>query len=135
VRTGYGLIQVAQAVETALRSYLWPIPPGGPDQTGWPLGRNVRSLELEVIVSQVPGVVEVNGLNLFQPLASGGYQQLGIDASGKSTLTLKSWQLPEVLEVVVAAGADGSGIATPTGLTPPAPPDPAVAVPIVQSVC
>ena len=135
VKTGYGLLQVSKAVETALRSYLWPISPGGADNTGWPLGRNVRSLELEVIVSQVPGVIEVNGLNLFTPLSAGGYQQLATDASGKSELTLKSWQLPEVLDVTVAAGADGSGIAVPTNLTPPPETDTTVAVPIVPNVC
>jgi predicted phage baseplate assembly protein len=134
VKTGYGLLQVSQAVETALRSYLWPIPPGGSDNTGWPLGRNVRSLELEVIVSQVPGVIEVNGLNLFQPLGAGGYQLL-TSASGKPDLVLKSWQLPEVLEVTVAAGADGSGIQAPTSLTPPPETDTSVAVPVVPPVC
>jgi predicted phage baseplate assembly protein len=134
VKTGYPLLQVSQAVETALRTYLWPIPPGGPDSSGWPLGRHVRSLELEVIVSQVPGVIEVNGLDLFQPLASGSYQQLPTDPSGKSTLTLSSWELPEVLAVTVAAGPDGSGIAVPP-IVPPVETDPAVAVPIVPSVC
>jgi predicted phage baseplate assembly protein len=139
VRTGYGLLQVSQAVETALRTYLWPIPGpipvDGASNIPWPLGRGVRSFELEVIVSQVAGVVEVNGLNLFQPLPSGAYQQLTPDASGKSELDLDSWQLPEVLEVVVMAGADGSGIAVPTSLTPPPETDPTVAVPIVPSVC
>lgn len=135
VKTGYGLLQVSQAVETALRSYLWPIAPGGPGNTGWPLGRGVRSLELEVIVSQVPGVIEVNGLNLFQPLAAGGYQQLTTDASGKSEFTLQSWQLPEVLEVIVSAGPDGSGIQAPTSLTPAPETDTTVAVPIVPTVC
>jgi predicted phage baseplate assembly protein len=135
VKTGFGLLQVSQAVETALRSYLWPIPPGGSDNTGWPLGRGVRSLELEVIVSQVPGVIEVNGLNLFQPLSAGGYQQLTTDASGKSELVLESWQLPEVLEVMVAAGEDGSGIPVPTSLTPQPETDTTVAVPVVPSVC
>jgi hypothetical protein len=135
VKTGFGLLQVSQAVETALRSYLWPIPPGGSDNTGWPLGRGVRSLELEVIVSQVPGVIEVNGLNLFQPLSAGGYQQLTTDASGKSELVLQSWQLPEVLEVMVAAGEDGSGISVPTSLTPQPETDTTVAVPVVPSVC
>jgi hypothetical protein len=135
VKTGYGLLQVSQAVEAALRSYLWPIAPGGMDNTGWPLGRGVRSLELEVVVSQVPGVIEVNGLNLFQSLASGGYQQLTTDASGKSELTLESWQLPEVLDVIVMAGPDGSGIAVPTSLTPAPETDTTVAVPIVPTVC
>ncbi len=135
VKTGHGLLQVAQAVETALRSYLWPIPPGGSDNTGWPLGRVVRSLELEVIVSQVPGVIEVNGLNLFKPLGGGVYQQLPTDATGKSELTLESWQLPEVLEVTVAADTDGSGVPVPTTLTPPPETDPTVAVPVVPKVC
>ena len=135
VKTGFGLLQVSQAVETALRSYLWPLAPGGTGSTGWPLGRNVRSLELEVIVSQVPGVIEVNGLNLFQKLASGAYQQLATDASGKSELVLKSWQLPEVLDVTVAAGPDGSGITAPNSLTPAPETDTTVAVPVVPNVC
>jgi hypothetical protein len=134
VKTGYQLLQVSQAVETALRSYLWPLAPGGPDSSGWPLGRHVRSLELEVIVSQVPGVIEVNGLDLFIPLTGGGYQQLPTDASGKSTLEMSSWQLPEVLDVVVAAGPDGSGIGIPP-MVPAVEMDPTVAVPIVPSVC
>jgi len=135
VRTGFGQLQVSQAVETALRSYLWPITPGGSDNQGWPLGRKIRSLELEVIVSQVPGVVEVNGLNLFTPSAAGGYQQIKTDPTGKSKLDLESWQLPEVLEVSVAAGTDGSGIQPATDLSPQPPPDPAVAVPMVAKVC
>jgi Baseplate J-like protein len=135
VKSGYGLLQVSQAVENALRSYLWPLAPGGTDNTGWPLGRLVRSLELEVIVSQVAGVIEVNGLNLFQSLTAGGYQQLPTDAGGRSELTLKSWQLPEVLDVMVAAGEDGSGIAVPTTLTPQPPTDNSVAVPVVPQVC
>ena len=135
VKTGYGLLQVSQAVETALRSYLWPIPPGGTDNTGWPLGRGVRRLELEVIVSQVAGVSQVNGLNLFQPLSTGGYQLLTLDATGKGELGLQSWQLPEVLEVTVVAGEDGSNVQAPTSLTPPPETDTSVAVPVVPSIC
>jgi len=135
VRTGFGQLQVSQAVETALRSYLWPTNPGGSDNQGWPLGRKIRSLELEVIASQVAGVVEVNGLNLFTPLASGGYQQVQADVSGKSELDLKSWQLPEVLQVVVVAGPDGSGVQPSTELNPQPAPDPTVAVPLVPKVC
>lgn len=135
VRTGFGLLQVSQAVETALRSYLWPIPPGGSDNLGWPLGRRVRSLELEVIVSQVPGVVDIGGLFLFKPMSAGGYQLIATDAGGKSELDIMSWQLPEVLEVSVVAGPDGSGVQAPNQLTPQPPPDPTVAVPVVPKVC
>jgi hypothetical protein len=85
-------------------------------------------------VSQVPGVIEVDGLELFIPLSAGGYQQLPTDASGKSTLTLDTWQLPEVLAVVVAAGPDGNQVDVPP-LTAPVESDPTVAVPIVPTVC
>ena len=135
VQTGFGLMQVQQAVELALRNYLWPLAPGGIQKTGWTLGRHVRSLELEVIVSQVPGVVEVNGITLFQPMAAGGYQAIAGAGSAAPELTLQSWQLPELLDVVVVAGPDGSGIAVPTSLEPPPETDPAVAVPIVKQVC
>jgi len=140
VKTGYGLLAVSQAVETALRSYLWPLPlangtGGGPDATGWPLGRTVRSLELEVVVSQVPGVIEVNGLNLFTVLPSGQYQQVAVDSSGNAELTLSSWQLPETLAVSIAAGPDGSGIGVDSSLTPPVELDNSVAVPVVPNVC
>ncbi len=134
VRSGYGLSAVSQAVETAIRSYLWPIAPGGTDQQGWPLGRNVRSLELEVIVSQVPGVVEIDGLKMYAAKPAGGYTQIPVDATGKSTLSLKSWQLVEVLQVRVAAGDDGSTVSVPD-LVPALTTDDSVAVPVVPKVC
>ena len=134
VSSGFGLLQVSQQVELALRTYLWPVPPGGAANQGWPLGRTVRSLELEVIVSQVAGVVEVNGLVLYQPLSTGGYQTLAPDASGNTEITLQSWQLPELLQVLVTAGTDGSGV-TPANLTPAVQTDNTVAVPIVPDVC
>jgi hypothetical protein len=79
-------------------------------------------------------VIEVNGLDLFQPLPSGGYQQLPTDASGKSTLDLSSWQLVELFDVEVAAGAAGSGSGVPQ-MPPILETDSTVAVPIVPSVC
>ncbi len=145
VQAGFGLLQIQQQVELALRNYLWPLRPGGIGNQGWTLGRHVRSLELEVIVSQVPGVIEVNGLSLFSPVFTvstttgastvTSYSPLPVDASGRSELTLQSWQLPELLQVLVAAGPDGSGIAVPTSLSPPANTDNTVAVPVVPKVC
>lgn len=136
VKSGFGLLQVSQAVETALRNYLWPLAPGGLDNTGWPLGRHVRALELEVVVSQVPGVVDVDGINLFKVLPSGAYQLLKADASGSPELTLDSWQLPELLEVVVIASPDGTPSTVPTSLTPEPESDPTAAVPVVTpTVC
>jgi hypothetical protein len=81
----------------------------------------------------VPGVVEVNGLELYA-VTSGVYEQLPVDASGKSTLTLAAWQLVELLAVSVATGTDGSGVAVPP-LVPPPVTDDSVAVPVVPKVC
>jgi Baseplate J-like protein len=132
VANGFGLLQVSQQVELALRTYLWPVPPGGQNSQGWPLGRKVRSLELEVIVSQVAGVVEVNGLLLFIP-ANNCYEQI-TPVNGNAELILESWQLPEVLQVLVTPGADGSGVG-PETLTCSQQTDNTVAVPIVPNVC
>lgn len=143
VRAGFGLLQIQQQVELALRTYLWPLAPGGNTNQGWPLGRQVRSLELEVIVSQVSGIEEVNGLTLFSPTyatASGvktltGYTALPADANGRAELTLNAWNLPELLQVVVVAGPDGSNTAAPNTLIPPVTSDNTVAVPVVPKVC
>ncbi len=135
VAAGYGLLQVGQAVENAIRAYLWPIPPGGLDNGGWTLGRGVRSLELEVVASKVAGVVEVDCLHLFTPLASGGYKMLPTDANGRSELALKSWQLVELLDVEVVTESDGTIATCPVTLTPAPQPDPSIAVPIVPKVC
>jgi hypothetical protein len=136
VRSGFPLLQVGKDVEQALRRYLWPLSPGGFDNQGWPLGRIIRSLELEVIVSQVPGVVEVNGLLLFQPSATGVYQLVPVDTNNRSEITLASWQLPELLQVSVAAGADGSNIAPAATLEPDTATDAnTVAVPVVAKLC
>jgi predicted phage baseplate assembly protein len=136
VRSGFNLLQVGNQVELALRNYLWPLAPGGADNTGWPLGRLVRSLELEVAVSQVAGVVEVNGLLLFQYLSNGSYQALPVDSSNRSELTLSSWQLPEALQIIVATGADGSGIMPGTAIPAPSSAGPnTVAVPVVPNLC
>jgi hypothetical protein len=118
VRAGFDLRVVSQQVEDALRRYLWPLAPGGALQTGWPLGRTVRSLELEVIVSQVPGVVEVNGIQLFRAQTDRTYNAVARSASGQEEVPLESYQLPELLAVKVSAGPDGSGVAAATSLEP-----------------
>lgn len=135
VKTGYQSLQVSQAVETALRSYLWPLAPGGVDNTGWPLGRTVRLLELQVVVSQVAGVSEVDGMNLFTPQSSGAYQLVAADASGSPEIVLQSWQLPELLDVSVTTTPDGTVGTAPSSMTPTQPTDSTVAVPVVPAVC
>jgi hypothetical protein len=136
VRSGFDLLQTSKQVELALRNYLWPLAPGGADNSGWPLGRTIRSLELEVIVSQVDGVVEVNGLLLFKVLASGVYQPVPVDSNNKLEIVIESWQLPEALQISVTAGPDGSGVLPNSSIPAVAAAGPnTVAVPVVPKLC
>src|SRR6202044_97411 len=81
VKESFGVAAVSSAVTDALYQHLWALPPGGPDGQGWGRGKSVRHRKLEVIVEQVPGVDEVDGVNLFQaPMPvqpAAGQQTLG----------------------------------------------------------
>jgi predicted phage baseplate assembly protein len=133
LRDGYARDAVLLEVREALRRLLWPLAPGGLDQNGWPLGRAVRSRELEVEVARVAGVDEVDGLQLFQQVNDDWQRLPSVAADGAQVLTLQAWQLPELLSVVAVEGPD-----VPTDLR--AVPNPfaaanAVAVPVVPEVC
>lgn len=133
VRDGFARDQVLLDVREALRRLLWPLAPGGFDAQGWPLGRAVRTRELEVDVSRVPGVDEIRGLRLFQQ-RNGDWQPLPTTtADGAQVLGLQRWQLPELLSVVVIEGnaAPGNLRAVPNPFAETT----AVAVPVVPEVC
>lgn len=137
IREGFGREQVLHDVREALRRMLWPLDGGGVDAGGWPLGRPVRSRELEVEVARVPGVDELRGLQIFVPEDGGGgdagWRALPAGADGAQQLTLQRWQLPELLAVVA--------VDAPTAPTDPRVlPNPhadanAVAVPLVPETC
>jgi hypothetical protein len=124
---------VLTAVREALRRYLWPLVPGGVDGTGWPLGRQVRARELEVVAARVPGVDTVGGVNLFVRRGR-AWQPLPSAEPGAAVLRLERWQLPELLTVVVVADDEA-----PTDLRgapdPFADAGPAFAVPVVPEIC
>lgn len=137
IRDGYARDGVLFEVRSALRRLLWPLAPGGADGKGWPLGRAVRSGELEVEISRVAGVLEVKGINLFERAAfadGDNWRAIAPDPADRTqTLPLAAWQLPELLSVIVAEGP-----AAPDSLS--AAPNPfaaanAVAVPVVPKVC
>ncbi len=137
LRDGFARDQVLLEVREALRRLLWPLPPGGLDGGGWPLGRAVRSRELEVEVARVPGVDELRGLLLFgQSAGAAGdeWRRLpAIAADGAQMLTLQRWQLPELLSVVAVVGDDAP--ADLRALANPFAEAGAVAVPVVPELC
>jgi predicted phage baseplate assembly protein len=133
IRDGFGRDGVILATRTALFNFLWSLPPGGSDGRGWQLGKSVTDRELEVIVSQVPGIRSVTGINLFEKRDSDWEILLRPDACGPVEMTLRPWQLPELLSVVVVADAelprDLRGVPNPFGAKGD------VAVPVVPEVC
>lgn len=124
-----------QAIKDALRRVLWPLPGGGFDQNGWPLGRAVSNRELAVEVARVTGVSEVAGLNLFQrDPATRAWRAIGNPRDlREQDLQLLAWQLPELLGVVVVA-ADSAPLSVAAEINPFADPN-AVGVPVVPDLC
>jgi predicted phage baseplate assembly protein len=127
---------VLEMVAQVIRMHLWPLGPGGPDGTGWPLGRPLDDRTIEVAIARVPGVREVAPVRLFSRTSSAGaWRAIAPDGAGRVTLPLEAWQLPELAMLAVtvgdsaatslgadAAGGDGSG---GTG----------IAVPVVPELC
>jgi predicted phage baseplate assembly protein len=136
---------VLTATREALRRFLWPLAPGGPHETGWPLGKSVRDREIEVEIARVPGVIAVQGVNLFSQLR-GVWRLLSpasFAASAGVEVRLERWQLPELLTVVVVADAppptDIRDVQSAAGLPGGGPPGsglPAgIPIPVVPEVC
>lgn len=99
IREGFPKNEVMQNIQNALREFLWPLAPGGHQHLGWSLGRSVVNHELDVIIARVPGVLTVNGVNLF--LLNQSKQWELLHGEDVQTLILEQWQLPEVLTIVV----------------------------------
>ncbi len=136
IRDGFARDQVLFDVREALKRMLWPLPPGGLEAKGWPLGRSVRERELEVDISRVAGVLEVSGLNLFVRDAAAETADWRLlprnTADGTQTLALSAWQLPELLAVAVM---DGDAPRDLKALPNPFAQGNAVAVPVVPELC
>jgi predicted phage baseplate assembly protein len=122
---------VLAAVETAIRLHLWALPPGGPDGSGWPLGRTIDDRMIEVAISRVPGVRSVAPVHLFfQRPGETLWRMVPADPTGRVTIPLLSWQLPELAMLAVSESADA---ATSLPAVPPA--AGGVAVPVVPETC
>jgi hypothetical protein len=136
IRDGFGRDATLQAVQDALRVFLWALQPGGLDGGGWTLGRAVTDRELEVAVARVAGVQQVNHITLFtrdpnDPNPS-DWTRIVPSTGSAATVSLFAWQLPELL-AVLALDSDAP-ITSLAGLPNPFAPD-AVAVPVVPELC
>lgn len=109
VQAGFGSDTVRAAVRDAVRRYVWPLPPGGPDGSGWPLGRSLSDHELAVVAARVTGVGGLAKVLVFRNTAGAGqgeeWTQLSENGAAAVELKLTRWQLPELLHVVVSTGS------------------------------
>lgn len=140
IREGHQRDATLFAIREALKRLLWPLPPGGIEGSGWPLGRSVREREIEVEISRVAGVAEVGGINLFRRADGEHGPEWRVlprnSADPTQTLTLEAWQLPELLSVLVVDGRPGEGAPGDLRALPnPFADADAVAVPVEPEVC
>lgn len=96
VRPGYQADAVRRWAEQIVRQYLAPLPAGGPDGVGWPLGRTVRRAELEAVAVQVEGVEYIVQLRLGRIL--------GTTIDERETVELATWQVPTIGSLTVSVG-------------------------------
>ena len=108
VKDGFNHDNVVHSVREALKRYLWPLPPDGPQGKGWPLGKTVSDRELEVVVARVEGVNTADRINVFVP-EDGRWRMLPRrQTCDENELTLERWQLPELLNVVISTEGDAA---------------------------
>jgi predicted phage baseplate assembly protein len=133
VREGYDEDVTLRAVADAVRTFLFPLAPGGPYQpaTGWPLGRPVRDREIEVVVARVPGVDEVIGLRLFE-VVSGAWRRVRPASGDAAQIPLDLWALPELVGLDVGTT---SPLPTTLAAAPETDPTPSIGIPVVPEVC
>jgi len=107
VREGFGHSEVENNVIKAVRRYLWSLPPDGPFNEGWPLGKSVKDNELEVIVARTQGVNTVGKVNLFIQ-NNNEWDFLEPQGGRPAEITLRDWELPELQSVIVNTHGNAS---------------------------
>jgi hypothetical protein len=123
---GTGEETLRRWVELALRQHFAPLPPYGPDGSGWPFGRAVRDRDAEAAALRVQGVRLVNDV-VVQGIAIAAD---GTPSDVTQTVPMAKWQLPVLRSVAVALGP------TAPRLTPePAPPPNGIPVPVKREKC
>lgn len=133
VADGLDREEILYGVRQALRRLLWPLPPYGPGDGGWPLRRPVRDGELEVAVARVPGVIAVRKINIFQQEGDDWRLIPRTSPHAPVEIPMRIWQLPELLSVLAVADQDPPEDLR--GLPNPFANEAEIAVPVVPEVC
>lgn len=122
-------LAVEQAVDRALRDYLWPLMPGGLAGRGWQMGRSVEAAELYAAVARVAGVRAIHGIQLHVPTA-GGWQP-----AADNRVELPRFGLPELAAIGVSAAGPGTQPDLDAATLPVADDKPLTPVPVLPDLC
>lgn len=122
---------VLEAVSQTIRLHLWPLAPGGPDGTGWPLGRALDDRLIETAIARVPGVRSVAPVRLFRRTKRGAWRPVIEDRTGRGFISLERWQLPELAMLSVGIGESASASLPPASNSGSG----GIAVPVVPELC
>lgn len=126
---------VLDMVSEVIRRHLWPLAPGGPDGQGWPLGRTLDDRLIETAIARVPGVRTVAPVRLFVRSTRGtGWVAVTEDRTGRGTIALQPWQLPELAMLSVGVGTTSSAT-LPPGADGGDGSGSGLAIPVVPELC
>ncbi len=138
---GFDTPAVREAIRAAVQAFLSPLPPERKEileaqtallstpelaqaQRGWPLRKAINALEIQAVVSRVPGVLLVRGVLLAQ----------GNDGENP-IVPLERLQLPRLAALQVATGLPVSIDEVRNGTSATAVSGRKVSVPVVPEVC
>ena len=125
VRSGFFRDVALQAMRDRLNIYLSALPPGGPDEEGWPLEKSLLSRDFAAVVARTPGIELVNSIEM----------RVGSDASNTEERRLTGLQLPQLVTLAVREG-EAEPLAEIIGSTVQQPPeDQIVPVPAPRTEC
>lgn len=125
--------QVMKAVEQSLLNFLWPLPLAENGERGWRLGQTVDVNELRTVAGRVAGVRSIGDLFLYYQDSEQQWHRL---VAGER-LTLRSWQLPELMEMNVQPGGIDEPPTAPVVVagSPEADVPELIPVPVVPDIC
>ncbi|MCB9699105.1 MAG: putative baseplate assembly protein [Alphaproteobacteria bacterium] len=110
IEPGYGEATVLRWVDLAVRQHLAPLPPYGPEQAGWPNGRDIWEADIHAAILRVEGVRLVNDVALAgtEIAADGSAVQVPEEGGLARVVRLHTWQIPTVEAVFLATGDTGA---------------------------
>ena len=125
IREGHYRDDVLQDIRERLEEYLSSLPPGGPEEMGWPLSRRLLKKDLEAVVTRVSGVEYVVSMEMGvgTDLGIDEYDLSGLHLPLLASLALREGEAESLADILSGSGDSGTTTVQP------------VPVPVARSTC